>query len=148
MILLRRFGAFLISVLVAAIVGAVIQTQFNLAALIRLDVAVSPDQRVAMTGADIVHFAPVFALVLAAVFLPAFLAASWIARRHPGLRVVLFTLSGGTAVLVAFLAMNALMPLTPIQMTRDAVGLLAMTTTGLLGGWIFAIMIRRRERHR
>ncbi len=141
-LLLRRFGAFLISVLAAAIVGAVVQTQFNLAALTRLDVAVSLNQRVAMTGADIVHFAPVFALLLAAVFLPAFLAAGWIVRRHPARRTALFILAGGTAVLGALVTMNALMPLTPIQMTRDALGLLALSTTGLIGGWVFAVVLR------
>ncbi|MCK8516018.1 hypothetical protein M0534_06725 [Methylonatrum kenyense] len=139
MFLLRRLVALLLGAVVAAASGSLIQTQFNVAALARLQVDVGIRERLAMTAGDLLHFAPIFALLLVVAFLPAFCLAGWLARRRSARPGWLYALAGGTAVLAAFLIMNQLLPMTAVQMTAEPVGLLALSISGVLGGWAFAL---------
>lgn len=115
------------------------QTQFNIAALTRIQVEINLQQRLAMTAGDLLHFAPVFSVLLVLAFLPAFLVTGMLIRRLSSRPSWLYALAGGIAVLTAFLLMNALLPMTPVQMTTQVSGLVALTFTGILGGWVFAL---------
>lgn len=139
MLLLRRFLALLLAVVATAASGSIMQTQFNIAALTRIQVEINLQQRLAMTAGDLLHFAPVFSVLLVLAFLPAFLVTGMLIRRLSSRPSWLYALAGGIAVLTAFLLMNALLPMTPVQMTTQVSGLVALTFTGILGGWVFAL---------
>ena len=139
MSIFRRLPALLLAVIVTAASGSLVQTQFNIAALTRLQVEVDLQQRLAMTAGDLLHFAPLFSLLLVLAFLPAFLVTGLLIRWLNGRPTWLYALAGGIAVLTALLLMNALLPMTPLQMTTEISGLLALTLSGVLGGWVFAL---------
>ena len=141
---LRLTCAWLLAAGCTAIVGSIIQTQFNLAAIAALGAPVSLGVRVQTTLQDLAGFAPMLGAVAAAGFLPAFLAAALLARRWPRRRKLLFGLAGATAVCAAIIIMNAVLPMTPIGATRSAWGTAALAVAGLLGGGVFAALARRR----
>ncbi|MBC7939804.1 MAG: PQQ-dependent sugar dehydrogenase, partial [Chitinophagaceae bacterium] len=66
--------------LLAAAWGSVVQTQFNLQALVALGVPVPPGLRALTTLQDLAGFAPVYAGILAAGWIPALGLAAWLAR--------------------------------------------------------------------
>jgi hypothetical protein len=138
MALRHRVSCFLVAVLVAAVSGSVVQTQFNLLALRALDVDLPVATWLRTTARDIGGFAPAYALVVAVAFLLALPAAAVLSRRWPGFRPRLYTLAGAAAILAALLAMNALLSISAIAATRSLAGLVAMAATGALGGLVYA----------
>lgn len=123
----------------AAAWGSVVQTQFNLQALVALDVPVPPGLRARTTLQDLAAFAPVYAGILAAGWLPALGLAAWLARRWPAARTALFTLAAGVGMVAAVRAVDALAPMPVfIDATRGWSGLLAMAAGAALGGWLYA----------
>lgn len=129
--------AWLMATLLAAALGSVIQTQFNLAAIARLGAPVPPALRLQTTLQDLAGFAPVLAAVVGAGFMVALPVAAWLVRRLRR-RALLYTLAGAAAVATAILLMNALLPITAIAATRSVAGFLALSACGALGGWTFS----------
>lgn len=142
---LRLLLAWLLAATCTAVVGSVIQTQFNLAAIAALGAPAGIGTRVQTTLQDLAGFAPVLGLVAAAGFLPAFLVAALLARRWPPQRKLLFALAGAAAVAVAIAVMNAMLPITAIGATRSAWGIAALALAGLLGGRAFIALAPRRS---
>lgn len=135
-----RLGiGFVLAVIVAALWATIVQTQFNLAALVDLGAVVPPALRRETTLHDIAGFAPLFAAVASVAFLLAFALAAWLARRAPRARGVLFVLAGWLGLIVAVRLIDAFVP-PPVLIaaTRSLVGLLAMTAGGALAGGLFA----------
>jgi hypothetical protein len=143
---LRHLLAWLLAVAVTAVAGTIVQTQFNLGAIAALGAPVPADARLATTLHDLAGFAPLFAAVTAAGFLVAFLVAGLLLRFLPDYRKLVFTLAGVAAIAVAIVLMNAMLPVTPIAATRSLAGFAALAATGAPGGWIFAVLARRRAR--
>lgn len=143
-----RFLKFLLAWIAASalagIVGSILQTQFNLAAIAAIGAPVPLPVRLQTTLQDLAGFAPLFTAIVAAGFLVAFLVAGWLARRLPGNRTLLYTLAGAAAIAVALLLMNALLPITAIGATRSLTGLLALCAAGALGGRLFAALAPQR----
>ena len=79
----------LLAWLLASAWGSVVQTQWNLQALVDVGVAVSGAERARMTWQDLIGFAPVYAGIVAAGWLPALPVAAWLARRQPAWRSAL-----------------------------------------------------------
>jgi hypothetical protein len=142
---LRLLFAWLVAAAVTAVSGSIIQTQFNLAAIAALGAPTGIGVRAATTLQDLAGFAPVFGLVAAAGFLPAFLVAALLSRRWPRQRSRLFELAGASAVAVAIALMNAMLPITAIGATRSAWGIAALALAGLLGGLAFAALAPARR---
>jgi len=125
----------------AAALGSVVQTQFNLQALVALGVPLPLDLRALTTLQDLVGFAPVYAGILAAGWLPALGLAAWLAQRAPAARTALFTAAAGAGMVAAVRAVDALAPMPVfIDATRTWPGLLSMAAAAALGGWITARM--------
>lgn len=141
----RALLALLAGLLVAAAWGSVVQTQFNLQALVALDVPVPPGLRVLTTLQDLAGFGPVYAGIVAAGWLPALGLAAWWARRWPAARTALWTAAAGVGMVVAVRAVDALAPMPVfIDATRGWPGLLSMAAGAALGGWICARLGERR----
>lgn len=137
-------GAWLLAAVITAALGSVVQTQFNMNAIVALGVPVSPLERLAATGADLLHFAPVWLVLVGVALLIALPVASLMGRRLPARRRLLFVLAGGSGVLVLILTLNTLAPMTIIAATRSPIGTLGMALPGLAGGWLFAVLWRGR----
>ena len=132
--------------LLAAAWGSVVQTQFNLQALVVLHVPVPPGLRALTTLQDLAGFAPVYAGILAAGWLPALGLAAWLARRWPAARTALLTTAAGLGMVAAVRAVDALAPMPVfIDATRGWAGLFGMAAGAALGGWLYARLSRRRS---
>jgi len=138
MLVLHRLSRFLFAVVVTAVSGSIVQSQFNLLALHALDVDLPAAVWLGTTARDIGGFAPFYALIVAVAFLVALPVAALLTRRLPMLRMGLYPLAGATAILAALLAVNALLSISAIAATRSLAGLLAMALTGALGGFTFS----------
>jgi hypothetical protein len=143
---LRILLAWLAATAVTAAAGSIIQTQYNLAAIVALGVPVPAGLRLRTTLQDLVGFAPLLALVTAVGFIIAFRVAAWLARSWPDRRGLWYPLAGAAALAVALVAMNALLPVTPIGATRWLSGVVALAAAGGLGGWLFGRLAPSRER--
>ncbi len=136
----RLAGLFLLSVLVTALAGTVLQSQINLAAISALGAPVGVADRLAVTAADLLGFAPTLAGLALPALLVALPLAAWVAR-HTGAsaRTALYALAGWGGLLVAFAAADAAAPMpTLIAATRSFGGALTVAAAGALGGWLFA----------
>jgi len=125
--------------LLAAAWGSVVQTQFNLQALVALGVDVPLRQRVLTTLQDLAGFAPVYAGILAAGWLPALVLAAVLAHRWPAARTAFFTSAAGLGMVAAVRAVDAAAPMPVfIDATRGWPGLLTMAAGAAWGGWLWA----------
>lgn len=149
--LLRGMFALAVAAAVTGALGAAIQTQFNLAEL-----AAASDQvegaeitlqlRLLTTWQDILGFGPLFTLLAAISFLPAFLVARGVAALIR-LRGLTYALAGAAAIAAALTVANWLAPMPAfIAATRTTPGLVALSASGLMGGWLFALLTPRRRR--
>lgn len=135
----RHALALLAAWLLATAWGSVVQTHWNLQALVALYVPMPAGLRAWTTLQDLAFFGPVYAGILAAGWLPAFAVAAWLARRWPAARTALFTIAAGVGMVAAVRAVDALAPMPVfIDATRGWFGLLSMAAGAALGGWLYA----------
>ena len=140
---MRRPLAFLLAVVAATLWSSVVQTQFNLAALIELGAPIPFALRMQTTLFDVASFGPLYAAVVAATFLVAFPIAS----KLPGPRAAWFALAGFVGLIAAIRLIDSLVP-PPVLIaaTRTTLGLVAMTLGGALGGIVFVRVAGRPNR--
>ena len=135
----------LLAWLLAAVWGSVVQTQWNLQALVGLGVEVPAAERARTTWQDLISFAPVYAGILAAGWLPALAAASCLARRWPSWRSPLLAAAAGVGMVAAVRCVDATAPMPVfIDATRHLPGLLAMAAGAVIAGLLYA---RRTASH-
>lgn len=136
--MLRVLVAFIVAVVGAALVGSVMQTQFNLAEIINLSVGVDMSTRMDTIIHDILHFGPVFAAILTPTLILSFLVAHLCAKRTPRFERAWFMVGGGLGLALAFTLIDALAPMpTLIAANRTLLGFVLMSSTGAFAGWIF-----------
>jgi hypothetical protein len=129
----------LLAWLLASAWGSVVQTQWNLQALAALGVNIPFDLRALTTAQDLLGFAPVYAGILAAGWLPALPVGHWLARHWPAGRNALLALAAGAGMVAAVRAVDAAAPMPVfIDATRHWPGLLTMAAGAVLGGWVYA----------
>ena len=142
----RHLSALLLAWVLAAAWGSVVQTQFNLQALVSLGVAMPAGLRAETTWQDLIGFGPVYGGILAAGWLPALGVAAFLARRWPAWRSPLFAAAAGLGMMAAVRAVDAVAPMPAfIDATRGLPGLLAMAVGAVLGGWVYARLTRMRS---
>lgn len=144
----RVVAGFVIALMVGALLGSLVQTQFNLLALQELGVAINLSTRVSTTLQDLLHFAPLYAGLFGVGFLASTLVTGLMLKLL-GLRArAPFDALGGALGLWATLTLvNALAPMpTLIAATRTPDGLLAMLLTAAVAGWLFARVTAAKRR--
>jgi hypothetical protein len=140
----RTLLYFLLAVLLASVMGSVLQTQFNLANLQALGAPMPLGVRAHTTCLDLLGFSPTFAVLVILGFTFALPAASLLARSWPTGRWLLFALAGALAVWLAMALANALLPMpTLIGANRSLAGTLGLMVCGSLGALFFAVLARR-----
>ncbi|MEM7053717.1 MAG: hypothetical protein AAF446_04125 [Pseudomonadota bacterium] len=137
---LKVLLAWAMAVVTAVLLGSLLQTQFNLAALQALEVPVSLSQRISATWHDWTQFAPLYAILIAITFLIAWLVAGMLHRLWPEWRTAVFVLAGGLSVWALLVIMAGVLPITPIAAARSGTGVAALSLAGGLGGWLYAKM--------
>jgi len=139
----RRLLAAGAAIATGAVLGSLVQTQINLAALVDLGVMVTPGQRMAALGHDLVYFAPVYAVLLAAILVPSFvITAGALGRLQWRWPTVWYALGAALGLWAGLALVNHLAPMpTLIAATRYWPGLLMMMATAGVSGWVFALMI-------
>ncbi len=141
----RHLVPLLLAWVLAAAWGSVVQTQWNLQALVGLGVDIAAAERVRMTWQDLIGFAPVYAGIVAAGWVPALAAAAWLARRRPDWRSALLAAAAGVGMVAAVRAVDAVAPMPVfIDATRHLPGLLLMAAGAALAGWLYALLTQRR----
>ncbi|MCX2863330.1 hypothetical protein OOZ63_15975 [Paucibacter sp. PLA-PC-4] len=140
----RHLAPLLLAWLLAAVWGSVVQTQWNLQALVVLGVDIPATERARATWQDLIGFAPVYAGILAAGWLPALPVAALLARRCPTWRSPLLAIAAGLGMVAAVRAVDAVAPMPVfIDATRHLPGLLAMATGALIAGLLYAKLTER-----
>jgi len=141
----RLIPAFLAAVLLTVVWGSVVQTQYNLAALVGIGTDIGPAINLRATLTDVFSgFSPTYGgyIVLPAM-LVAFLIA-WLVARRTGAALFWFGLAGGLAVLAGIPLVNWLSPLALlIGANRDFSSVVVMAVGGALGGLLFAWLAYR-----
>lgn len=141
----RRLLAFAAALVIAAVWGSLVQTQFNLQLLLPF-VDVPARVRALTTLQDLAGFAPLYALMLLVAWLPAFAVAMLLARALPAMRTPLYALAAGVAMIAAVKITDAAVPPPVlIDATRSLEGLLSMAAGCVLGGALFAHWTRARN---
>lgn len=140
----RHLVPLLLACLLAAAWGSVVQTQWNLQALVGVGVDIPASERARATWQDLIGFAPVYAGILATGWLPALPVAAFLARRWPAWRSPLLAAAAGVGMVAAVRAIDALAPMPVfIDATRHLSGLLAMAAGAVVGGFVYARLTAR-----
>lgn len=131
-----------IAVLIAVLLGSLVQTGFNLAAIAGLGIGLSIGDVLRTVLHDLIRFTPSYALLIATAFLIAWPVAAGMQRIFPGQRRLLFTLAGFSAIWTTIAIMNRALPVTAIAATRELQGTLMLALTGALAGWVYTRLAR------
>jgi hypothetical protein len=135
----RRAGLLLLAWALAAAWGSVVQTYWNLQALVDVGVNIPAADWLRVLGQDLLGFAPVYGGILATGWLVALPVASGLARWWPAGRSTLLAVAAGVGMVAAVRAVDAAAPMPVfIDATRGLPGLLAMAAGAVLAGWLYA----------
>jgi hypothetical protein len=141
----RHLAPLLLALILASAWGSVVQTQWNLQALVGLGVDITAAERGRATWQDLLGFAPVYAGILAAGWLLALPVATIMARRWPAWRSPLLAAAAGVGMVAAVRAIDAVAPMPVfIDATRHWPGLLAMAVGAVMAGLLYALLTARR----
>lgn len=139
--------AFLVAVVLTVVLGSIVQTQYNLAALTGIGVDIGAGTNLRATLTDIFSgFSPTYGgyIVLPALLVAFFVA--WLIVRRTGAPLLWFALAGGLAILVGIPLVNWLSPLALlIGANRDFSSVVLMAVGGAVGGLLFASMAYSRR---
>ena len=144
-------GVFCASTVVATAFACIIGTQFVLAGLTGLGVDVPLADRVSTTWYDIVNFgfvpSPAFgfsyAMVIGVGLFIAFLAAAALSYFLPRFRTVIYSVSGGIAIVTILGASFFVFGVVLFAFAQTPMGLISQAAAGAAGGWIFATYSRQ-----
>ena len=145
--ILRVVAFYLLAVLLASVLGSLVQTQFNLAALQLIDTQIPLAVRLQTSIHDLLGFAPLFAVMVAVTLLLALPAAEGLGRIFRPWRGTLYFLAGAVGIKVAFDIADLLLPMPVfVAATRGVGGLLAMMVAVGIGSAVFARLTRPKKR--
>ena len=142
---LRRIVAYFAAVAATAVLGCIASTHFVLRGLTELGVSIGFGEWLSTIGHDVLGMGPMLGILVAVCFLIAFPVAALIVRFLPNLRTVGYVAAGGVAILVALYSMEAALATVPIAGARTPLGLAAQGVAGAAGGFVFALLSRRRS---
>ncbi|HAR32018.1 MAG TPA: hypothetical protein DCR65_10865 [Gammaproteobacteria bacterium] len=135
-LMLRKLGAWLLAVVVGYAVGTVAATQFVLAKLGELGVAVPIGDRLGTTVFDLAGMASSYLPLVAVALAIAFPVAALVVRFRPAWRAFGYPLAGAVALLVLHLALQLAIGFAPVAGVRTTAGLVVQMLAGALGGYV------------
>lgn len=140
-------SAFLCALIVGAVLGTLVQTQFNLLALQELGVDISVGVRWSTTVADLGGFMPLYGAMFGVSFLLSTLITGYLLTLLGlGSRALFHALGAAAGLWVTFMLVDALAPPpTLIAATRTVPGLAAMLGTAAMAGGLYAWLTGDRK---
>lgn len=140
--MIRILKAFLPAVVLTFLLASIFSTQANLAQVQAMGLDVDWATRLSTTVQDIVGMASSYLLLIAIAFAVALPVASWLARRFPAMRGLLFALAGFTAIAALHLALQSALGIHVIAATRSMSGFLWQCLAGVAGAYLYYRLIR------
>lgn len=134
----QLFG-FIAAFIVLNVIGATVQTQFNLGHLLALGIDVPFSTRISTTLYDIVSLQPLFGTIFGIGFLIAMIVGHVIAKLVKTLPDLVFALAGFAAMGITLLALKAAYQITAIGAAREWDGFLSLCVVGALAGYAFSV---------
>ena len=141
----QLFG-FITAFIVLNVIGATVQTQFNLGHLLALGIDVPFSTRISTTLYDIVSLQPLFGAIFGIGFLIAMIVGHVIAKLVKTLPDLVFALAGFAAMGITLLALKAAFQITAIGAAREWDGFLSLCVVGALAGYAFSVAKTRFAR--
>jgi len=129
--------AWLAAVVTATVLGSIVQTQFNLASIAALDVAIPFGTRLLTTAQDIVNFGMLYGVLVAITYVIAFAVAACLVRWLSLPRPVLFMVAGAVGIATLLALLNAALPMAAIAATRSTLAVLLMALAGVPAGLVY-----------
>jgi hypothetical protein len=137
---LRLLFAWLLASLVAALIGCISLSTLNLRMLTQLGAPLDGVQIAKVVLADLTGLGGVYFALVAAALLIALPVASWLTRRLPRIRWLLYLLAGASAIACMLWLMRTLLGVTVFYGARFTGGFALLVMGGALGAWLFAAM--------
>lgn len=139
----HHFCWFCLAVLTAAAAASIMQTQFNLAALTELGLAIAWQDWLATTWFDLTSFGPVVAGLFAGLLAITLTLGHWVQRWLIGRwhlsRPLWLMLSSAIGCWVMLWLINSVAPMpTLIAATRSGLGVLTFMLCAALGAWVYS----------
>ncbi len=145
--LIKNVPAWILAVVVTAILGVIFQTQNVIARLGGIGADISFGERLVMTGYDVSHLGTLYAIFIALAFVIAFLAGGLVYRFAKFGRPVIYAVAGAAAIFVMLFAMKAnFFDIHIIAGARDMAGISMQILAGGLGGFVFAKLSAKTEK--
>ena len=141
----QLFG-FITAFIVLNVIGATVQTQFNLGHLLALGIDVPFSTRISTTLHDIVSLQPLFGTIFGIGFLIAMIVGHVLAKLVRILPDLVFALAGFAAMGITLLALKAAVQITAIGAAREWDGFLSLCVVGALAGYAFSVAKTRFAR--
>lgn len=138
----RKLIAYLLAVVVAYLLGAVLISQFNIFNVVSMGFSVSTEQRVSAALHDVFGMLSTYLPLISVAFLIAFLFTSFVLLRFVKCSGLLFVLAGFTAIVALHLVMGVVLGLTGLAPTRTLIGLLAQGCAGAVGGYVYYVLVK------
>lgn len=128
---------FLVAVLTTFIIASIAHSQFVLAALTDVGVAISWSDRLSMTLSDLIGLLPGYGAIILVALLTGFLIIEAISRWVHPLPAFRYPIAGLLAMSCALLAMHPIFNVSLIAGARSELGFLCQILSGAIGGWVF-----------
>ena len=141
-----QFLGFITAFIVLNVIGATVQSQFNLGHLLALGIDVPFSTRISTTLHDIVSLQPLFGVIFGIGFLIAMIVGHFIAKLVKILPDMVFALAGFAAMAVTLLSMKSVFQITAIGAAREWDGFLSLCVVGALAGYAFSVAKTRFAR--
>lgn len=139
-----RITAFLLAVLVTTALASLAHSLFVQAALRDVGAVIPFGASFGAIVRDFFGLLPSLGPVLGLALLIAFLVAGWLKPMVRPLAPFAYPLAGWAGVALALFAMWLIYGFSPLAGARTALGFLAISLSGVVGGIVFALLRKRR----
>lgn len=141
---MQNLGGLIAATLATSLLGSICSTQFVIAGLQSINVAIPLATRLSMTVNDL-YILTALGPVTAICFIIGFIVAGLGHRFMGGNRTAWHVVAGATALITTLFIMKAVLLITVIAGTRTLLGLLSFALAGAIGGWVYAKVTAPKE---
>ena len=139
-----RVVAFLLAVVVTTALASLAHSLFVQAALREVGAVIPFGPAFGAIVRDFFGLLPTLGPIVALALLIAFLVAGWLKPMIRPLAPFAYPLAGWAGMALALFAMRAIYGFSPLAGARTAMGFLAISLSGVVGGLIFTLLRKRR----
>jgi len=135
--MLRVLKAFFPTVLATYALASLLVTQFNLASLKGMGVAIALPDRLAASLHDLMGLSSSYLILILVAFTLALPLAAGLVHMLPRFRLLLYVVAGAVAIVAIHVIFKLALGVNGIAAVRSTAGLLAQGVAGALGGYLY-----------